>query len=576
MLTTVRWALMTTWNTRPPLLLSVLGLAVARSTVVAGLALAVRGILNAIVAEAQNGPGRLAPLLPWLLVGLGFALIEVVVPPASAYAQRRLAQALELRVTTALLTHAAALSPAQCEGPEFRTLLAQARDGASRQLARLVMDLVVVVTEFIQGVLLAGVLLHIEPLALLLVVPGAALYLVAEGRAMLRHQAEAPDRALRWGWARYFTSLLTGERSANEIRLLGLAPVLVDRFRATTLQLDTDDRIRARRQLALTVAFGTLTTLVFYACLVLVASRAIAGRLTIGDVAVFAAVGSRLRSSLNRFVLAVVHVLEAMLASDGVRTFLAIPPSRPPTPPSRSAPSSMSVEVDDVWFTYPGALHPAVAGVSFHVRPGEIVALVGPNGAGKTTLLRLLAGLYQPDRGRILVDGRELQEWPFEVYRERVAMVSQDSPRFEATANDNIALGHWTTLNGAPEVVERVAARAGVDRVFRQLPRGYQTNLGRLFGEHDLSSGQWQQVAFARAEARLASLWLLDEPSAHLDERAEGELLERVRRFAREQSVVLVSHRPRVLAIADRVVTLEHGRVVTDAIRAELARELDR
>jgi ATP-binding cassette subfamily B protein len=208
--------------------------------------------------------------------------------------------------------------------------------------------------------------------------------------------------------------------------------------------------------------------------------------------------------------------------------------------------------------------------VSFSIRAGEIVALAGGNGAGKTTLIRLLAGLYAPEKGRILLDGRDLREWPPQALHQRLTLVSPESPRFEATARDNIAFGHWAALAGAPEAVERVAAEAGVDRLLCDLPRGYETLLGHLFGERDLSSGEWQQVVLARALARPASLWLLDEPTAHLDERAERHHLDRLRTLASGQTVVVASHRTRPLALAARIVILEHGRVVETGAPGEL------
>jgi ATP-binding cassette subfamily B protein len=562
-LSTVRWAVSFTWTISPGLLAGAIGLALARSTVPAGLALAARGILNAALAEIQSGHGRLIPLLPWLLAGLGFALVDVVAPLIGGYVQRRLGVALELRATTEVLTHASELSPIQIEGPGCRTLLERAREGSTRQLTRLVMGFIVVVTELGQAVLLVAVLFHIEPVALALVGPAAVFYLVAEWRATRRHQAEAPARALTRRWAMYFASLLTGERSANEIRLLGLAPVLVGRFRALTAEIEDAERLHARHQVAMSAAFGVLTTAIFYASLALVTSRAVTGRLTIGDVAVFVAVSARLRGTVGRLAMACTQALEAALTADAVRAFLGIAPSRPAVRPATpDAPRTGGVEVEDVWLTYPGASQPALAGVSLRIAPGEIVALAGPNGAGKTTLIKLLAGLYQPDRGRILVDGQDLRELPFEAHRQRLSAVSQDSPRFEATARDNIAFGDWAALGDAPEAVERVAARAGVDDLLKGLPRGYLTTLGQLFGEQDLSSGQWQRVVLARAQARQALLWLLDEPSAHLDERAERELLGQLRALAPGRAILLVSHRPRALAAADRVVFLERGRVV--------------
>jgi len=567
MLGTVRWVLALAWESSRAPLIGVIAVALARATVAAGLALAARGLLNATVAELGTGQGRLAPLVPWLVVGLVFALVETLTPPVGRHLQRRLGQAVEVSATSRLLVHASALSPVQVEGPGPRALLEGAREACSRQLMRLITDLVAIVTELAQGVLLAAVLVHVAPLALALVAPAVLLYFAAEWRAIRLHRAEAPARALKQRWARYFSGLITDERSANEIRLLGLAPTLVGRFRTLADQLEADEQRRARGNLRTTAAFGVLTTVIFYAFLAVVAVRAASRGLTVGDVAVFVAVSSRLRSSLSRFVIAVTDVLAAVVAADALRAFLGIVPDRaaPPAAASVPVPTGVGVEVDDVWFTYPGAARPALAGVSLSIRPGEIVALAGPNGAGKTTLIKLLAGLYRPDRGRILVGGRDLADWPVEAYREMLAVVSQESSRFEATARDNIAFGHRSTLGAPLESIERVAAAAGVHELLSGLPRGYHTTLGRMFGEHDLSSGQWQKVVAARAQTRPASVWLLDEPSSHMDARAEEELLRRLRELAPGRSILLVSHRPRLLSGAHRVVALEGGRVVAAA-----------
>jgi ATP-binding cassette subfamily B protein len=266
----------------------------------------------------------------------------------------------------------------------------------------------------------------------------------------------------------------------------------------------------------------------------------------------------------------ITQLLDALRETEPIRTFLALAPRELPPSPVSPVPSMGGIEVEDVWFTYPGAPEPALAGVSLRIRPGETVGLAGPNGAGKTTLVRLLAGLHAPQKGRIRLDGRDMGDWPFELLRERLVLVSPDSPRFEASARDNIAFGYWPELAAAPEAVERVAKAASVHAVLSGLPRGYETALGYLFGEHDLSSGEWQRVVLARALARPASLWLFDEPTDHLDARAEHQFLDRLGAFAAGRSVLVTSHRLRPLALADRIVVMEQGRVVEEGAPGEL------
>ncbi len=566
----LRWVVGLTWTTSPTLVLTVLGLALARSTVAAGLALSARGLINAVVAESHRSPGHLAPVLPWLLAALGFGFIEVLAPLGSTRVIQRLTDAIQLRVNVDILRHASRLDAADTQGPSGRHLLEHARDAAAHKLGQLVNELLTIVSDGSQTVLLAAVLVHIEPATLVVVVPGAAAYLYAEWRmTRIAHEA-APIRLLRQRWGRYLSDLLTNARSAGHVRLLGLAPTLIDRFLGLMRELEESEQARRRHQFGTGAAFGLATTLLLTGVLAFVASRVIAGRLTVGDVAVFAAASPRLRQTVHRLVGAVTRSMEALLAADAILRFLAIPAPPVRSAAAWSASASPGVEIEDVWFTYPGATAPALAGVSLSVPPGEMVALAGDNGAGKTTLMKLLAGLYTPQKGRILLDGRDLREWPFEALRERLVLVSPDSPRFEATARDNVAFGHWPALADAPETVERLAAEAGVHQRLRDLPRGYETTLGPAFGERDLSSGEWQQVVLARALTRPASLWLLDEPTAHVDQRSERNQLDRLRALAAGRTILVASHRPAVLALASRIVVLERGRVVESGERDEL------
>jgi ATP-binding cassette subfamily B protein len=199
-----------------------------------------------------------------------------------------------------------------------------------------------------------------------------------------------------------------------------------------------------------------------------------------------------------------------------------------------------------------------------------VVALVGENGAGKSTLVKLVAGLYRPDSGALRLDGVDLRELPADALRDRMAFVLQNFGRYEASAADNIAYGDWRRLLDDREQVREIARRAGVDALLESLPNGYDTQLGRTFGDVDLSGGEWQRVALARAFARDARLLVLDEPTSNLDARAEHDLFLRFRRLAHGRTTILVSHRFSTVAMADRIVVLERGRIVESGSHAEL------
>jgi ATP-binding cassette subfamily B protein len=228
------------------------------------------------------------------------------------------------------------------------------------------------------------------------------------------------------------------------------------------------------------------------------------------------------------------------------------------------------VVFDDVGLRYPGAGRWAVRHLSFALPAGEVVALVGENGAGKTTLVKLLTRLYDPDEGRILLDGHDLREYDVDALRAGIGVIFQDFVRYDLTVADNIAVGRITD-RGDRGLIERAAERGRADEVARRLPRGYDQVVGRLFrGGVELSGGEWQKVAIARAYMRDAALLVLDEPTAALDARAEFEVFQRFKALSRGRTALLISHRFSSVRMADRIVVIADGRVEASGSHAEL------
>lgn len=565
------WALRAAWETGPALLAGVTAISIVRSLIPAGLALSARGIVNGAVAGLHGEAPALAPLLPWLLLGFVLTVIEGLAGMAGPLLRQRLRDQLATRLTSDVMTHAAALDLSFFEDPRAQDALQRAKDDPAGHVTNFLANAITAAGNAVQIASLIAILVVIEPWVVAIMLLLTAPYLWSQARLAAEQHALERSRTAKRRWTQYFVGTLTGAGSAGEVQLLRLAPLLTRRFRALMEELRTDDWRLALRGFHRGAGFVTIATAAIYAAFVHVCWRALHGELSVGDLAIFGAASARMRQTLESFVQLGTQALGETLYVSDVIEFLGARP-RVDAAPTATLPavSRAAIALRDVHFTYPGADEPALCGVDLDIASGETVALVGENGAGKTTLVKLLARLYDPDRGSILFDGQDLRDLPRVELQRRIACVFQQFGRYEASAADNIAYGNWERLLEDREGVAAVARTAGVEALIAGLPRGYDTHLGRLFGTADLSAGQWQKLAVARAFARDAALLILDEPTSNLDARAEHALFEQFRALAEGRTTIIVSHRFSTVSMAHRIVVLDKGRVVETGTHAEL------
>jgi ATP-binding cassette, subfamily B, bacterial len=533
--------------------------------------LAVNSVLGRLIGGGSIEE-RLRGAAPALVTMASVLFVAAVLRAASTYATGRLEPKVERVATEMYLERAAAVELAAIEDHAFHKLLDTAQYGAS-SARRMIMYGTRVVNAMISLIAAAGVLtvLHpaLLPLLITMTIPSAWGALTnARRRYESFHTWVQHARA-----GQLISSLLTEPEAAPEIRVHGVGPFLLRHFRAMSETAEAEQARLARlapRTGLIAAAWTGLATVATYATLGgLLLSGAMA--LSVAGTAVIAIrTGS---ASLNTLVLEVntLHE-EALFVGDLERLYVEAAERAIPTGGDTLPDDPREIRFEKVTFTYPGdATRPALDDVSLTLPLGRIVALVGENGSGKTTLVKLLAGLYQPDRGRILWDGVDAARADRHRLAERIAMVAQDFKRWPFTAKVNVAVGR----SSAPLTEERLTrsvSEAGAEEVVEDLPRGLDTLLARNFsGGHELSGGQWQRLGIARAAYRRGHILIVDEPTAALDARAELEVFEKIRALAGGgQTVVLITHRLASVRHADLVHVLDQGRVVESGTPDEL------
>ncbi len=564
-----RWVLRFTWQQNPRLLVLFALLSLAGSVFPALLGLLGREITNSIVAQVKAGTQQTDAILFWIALSLATVVFWESLALILKLVQRALNNGLHLKIEATWLEHISRLDVARFEESDFQDMLDRARQ-ASGQLNGFKNRVLGIAVNLCKIAGLVAILVTIDPWVVAVVLPTLIPFLIFRWRRAKQRFEKMAKRTTKNRWSRYYSSLLTNRSSLPEVRTLGLEPELRARYLELIAEFIEEDRRLTNRNYLGTFVFTLAMSLIFYLLFFRISGQVVEGRLTIGDVALFAGGTKHLSDLLSAMAGRLSSLAEQAWHVAHFRAVLETSPRVGNAGFRNPAGGPGRLEVEGLEFSYPGSGEPVLAGVSLAAEPGEIIALVGRNGAGKTTLVKLLARLYEPSAGAIRLDGVDLQELSADALRASVAVHFDRPNRYEASAAENISLGD---LQNAPsrEDVAEAAARAGADQLIERLSEGYDTSLGRRFGNHDLSAGQWRKIGLARFLVKQrARLLILDEPTSSLDVRSELALLGRFREWFQDQTIILVSHRPSTVALADRIVVLEGGKVIETGTHAEL------
>jgi ATP-binding cassette subfamily B protein len=372
----------------------------------------------------------------------------------------------------------------------------------------------------------------------------------------------------------YLRTLGGSRESAKELKLFGLGPFLIHRYSELSDELHAQNLVLEKKKLLFGALLTMLGTVGYYGTYAFVIYRTVAGSLTLGMMTILVGAIAGASTNIQAFFSSFSIIADQALFMSDLLEFFSVQPkifSRPnalPTP----RPISRGFEFKNVSFHYPGNPRLVLNNVSFQLEPSARIALVGENGQGKTTIVKLLTRLYDPTSGQILLDGVDLREYDLDDLRKEIGVIFQDFTRYEMTASENIAVGQIEERTNQFRI--RAAANKSLaERVIRKLPKGYDQTLGcRFEGAVDLSGGEWQKMALARAYLRDAQVLILDEPTAALDARSEHEVFERFAELTKGKMSLLISHRFSTVRMADRILVLEAGRIAEQGNHDDLVR----
>ena len=557
-----------------------LTVALAVLTLVAGVLPAAMAYVGALIIDAVLAATQIARDTGLISMTRVFTLvaIEALIVATMAGAQRgiSLCQALlraqlGQRVNVMILKKAITLELAQFEDSEFYDKLTRARREASSRPLSLV-NRTFGLGQNMVSLLSYGVLLvQFSPWAVLILVLAGLPAFVAEtrfsGDAFTLFRWRSPETRMQI----YLESVIARDDNVKEVKLFGLGPLLLERYREIFRRLYKADRSLAIRRDGWGFVLGLIGTLALYGAYAWTAFAAVASRITLGQMTMYLMLFRQGQSAVSAILSAIGGMYEDNLYLSTLYEYLETPVSNSGAD-QKSGPKPMDgVRFENVSFTYPGASQPTLKDIDLHIHPGESLALVGENGSGKTTLIKLLTRLYRPDQGRILLDGLDLNEWDENALRQRIGVIFQDFSRYQFLVGENIGVGDERHFED--EKLWKTAAGKGMAHSFiADLPSGYSTQLGKWFKDgQELSGGQWQKIALSRAFMRTdADILVLDEPTAAMDAAAEAEIFEHFRKLTQNRIAILISHRFSTVRMASQIVVIENGKIIERGTHEEL------
>lgn len=532
-----------------------------------------RWIVNEVVISLKNHSAL--PAHFWWVVGLefGLACFAALLTRAIGFCDSLLGDLYMQNISIRVIEHASQLDITAFENPDYYDRLERAKAQATDRIA-MVQMLGTLTQQMLTTLTLAIYIASYSSLLLLLLIVGTIPALLGESHfAFLGYAKNFMQTPMRRKMD-YLRDVGGSKEAAKELKLFGLRNFLVGTFRGFADTIFAQNVDLSKRRMFAGVLLSFLATAGYYTAYGLTLWDTINGTFKVADLFVLISAILQVSGNLQQIFVNASGVADQALFLTDLLGFFAMQPTVRSKPNALKIPRPIlkGIEFRDVSFAYPGTTRLVLKNFNFHLQPGERVALIGENGQGKTTIVKLITRLYDPTDGQILIDGVDLREYDMDDLCHEIGVIFQDFMRYEMTARDNIAVGRIEERERTDRI-QAAAAMSLADEVIAKLPAGLEQQLGRRFeGGVDLSGGEWQRMALARAYLRDAQLLILDEPTAALDARSEQEVFQRFAELTRGKMALLISHRFSTVKMTDRIVVLSHGVLTEEGTHEELMR----
>lgn len=529
-------------------------------------------VIDQVVQMVSGAPFEPAKFYPLIGLRVLTFFAQNAAFQTQSYVERLLWTKVPIHLNQIFFSKVSSLDVHYYENDKFRDLAEKVRESYGVRPQQLVDNLLYFLQSLLQTTIALVTLARLDWFFIVLIVavsiPEFVVQSIRSKLAWGIWDAHSPQ-SKRY---RYLTHLLEGPREFKEVKLFKLAGTLLKEMKSIQEKFYTENKKVAAKDYQYSLGFGVLSTVVFVGIEVYVILQAIARKVTIGDINFYTGVVSNFQNGLGGLLRTLSRVFENSLYVKNIFEILAAEPivKQAENPVVASFNKAPKIEFKNVNFAYPGTSKKVFDDFSLIINPGEKVAFVGENGAGKTTLIKLLARFYDPDRGEILINGTSLKEFDVGSWYSHLGVLFQDFNRYEHTIRENIYFGN-VDIDMNPDEIIRASISAGAHPMIEKFSQGYDQILGRMFeGGIELSGGQWQKIALARAFFRNAPILILDEPTASIDARAESEIFNRVEKLSRDKTVIIISHRFSTVRNADKIYVIDKGKIVESGTHQSL------